>query len=265
MTYPVPDEIWSLAQPHVGKVVHVFDQLDSTNTLALQFGENAENDGLVLLARSQTGGRGQYGRVWQAPPESSVLMSVVLFPPKPLRRPAVLTAWAAVAVCETILKLTNLQAKIKWPNDVLIQGKKVCGILIEQRTTGQADFPLASVTGIGLNVAQSACDFEAANLPDAASLASSSGERLDYETVARELISQLDQHYVSMVEGELNTLESLWKWRLGLLGKNVIAEGVQQSQRGRLLDVTFAGIELQLGDEILRVAPESIRHLHAVD
>ena len=87
----------------------------------------------------QTAGRGQYGRVWTAPAGSSVLLSVLLFPPPALRRPTLLTAWAAVSVCETIQELANLSATIKWPNDVLINGRKVCGILIEQRTVANGE------------------------------------------------------------------------------------------------------------------------------
>src|SRR5262249_46624313 len=148
--------------------VHVHECLDSTNTIALSHGNDPSHHGSVFLTREQTAGRGQYGRSWQAPPGSSVLMSVLLFPPVELRRPALLTAWAAVSVCETILGLANLQARIKWPNDVLVHGKKVCGILIEQRTNGHPDFPLATVVGIGLNVTQSADMFEQAGLPLAA-------------------------------------------------------------------------------------------------
>ena len=205
---------WTLPTNQLGKNVRIYDCLDSTNTLALSFGDDPSRHGLVILARAQTAGRGQYGRTWQAPPESSVLMSVLLFPPPPLRRPALLTAWAAVSVCETILKLTNLQARIKWPNDVLIQGKKVCGILIEQRTTGHADFPLATVVGIGLNVTQSADMFEQAGLPDAASLASVSNQMFLFEDVAKELIRQLDEQYHRLIQGDLNTLEALTRPRV---------------------------------------------------
>src|SRR5207249_2250573 len=120
----------------------------------------------------------------------SVLLSVLLFPPPALRRPALLTAWATVSVCETILKLANLQAKIKWPNDVLVRGRKVCGILIEQRTTGHAEHPLAAVVGIGLNLTQSAEAFEAAGLPLAGSLASMSGTTLAHDEVAKILIHE---------------------------------------------------------------------------
>lgn len=257
-----PDAIWALANRNLGRVVYVFDCLDSTNSLALALADNPAQHGLVLLSREQTGGRGQYGRSWHAPSGSSVLMSVLLFPPAELRRPALLTAWAAVSVCETILKLANLQATIKWPNDVLVLGKKVCGILIEQRNTGHADFPLAAVVGIGLNVTQSAEMFEQAGLPLAASLASLSGSSFAYEEVAKELIRQLDEHYHLLVGGDFNTLESLWKCRLGLLGKAVVVEGVKQQYRGRLLEVTFAGLELEVaGGEMVRLQPETIRHI----
>src|SRR5437660_444204 len=111
---PSEFDVWSLPTLHLGRTVRVYDALDSTNTLALSLAHAPTNHGLAILARSQSAGRGQYGRSWQAPPGSSVLMSLLLFPPAELRRPAVLTAWAAVAVCEAILKLANLQAKIKW-------------------------------------------------------------------------------------------------------------------------------------------------------
>jgi len=163
-----PADIWNLPTRRLGRQTIVFNQLDSTNTFAAPLADDPANDGLVVVAREQTAGRGQYGRVWQAPPGSSVLMSVLLFPPAPLRRPALLTAWAAVSVCETILQLAKLQAKIKWPNDVLIHGKKVCGILIEQRTGASAEFPLATVVGVGLNITQSAEMFAQAGLPLAA-------------------------------------------------------------------------------------------------
>jgi BirA family biotin operon repressor/biotin-[acetyl-CoA-carboxylase] ligase len=266
MIMPTPDEIWRLDSAQLGRRIHVHDRLDSTNTLALSFGHDPNQHGLVVLAREQSAGRGQYGRSWLAPPQSSVLLSVLLFPPAHLRQPALLTAWAAVSVCETIRTLADLQANIKWPNDVLIRGKKVCGILIEQRTTAHADFPLATVAGIGLNVTQSAEMFAQANLPDAASLASLTGRAFAYEQVAKELIRQLDQQYHLLHDGDVHTLETLWKSRLGLLGKNVIAEGVNEVHCGRLLDVTFGELVLEKASGgVVRIAPESVRQIRSTE
>src|SRR5260370_19576938 len=187
-----PHETRELPNRHLGRRVLVFPRLDSTNTLALSLAGDPSQHGLVLLAEEQSAGRGQYGRSWQAPLRSSVLMSLLLFPPPALRRPALLVAWAAVSVCELVQAATGLAATIKWPNDVLIHGKKVCGILIEQRNSGNPVLPLATVVGLGLNVTQPAEAFAAANLPDAGSLLSMSGTLLALGDVASRLVVQLD-------------------------------------------------------------------------
>jgi BirA family transcriptional regulator, biotin operon repressor / biotin---[acetyl-CoA-carboxylase] ligase len=261
MTLPKPDAHWALDDHVLGRRVSIYNQLDSTNTFTLAHAHDPGQHGLVVLAREQTAGRGQHGRSWQAPAGSSVLMSFLLFPPPHLRRPALLTAWAAVSVCEAIGKIANLQAAIKWPNDVLIRGKKVCGILIEQRTNGNTEFPLASVVGICLNVTQSAEMFAQAQVPDACSLSQMAQRSFGFEEVARALIAELDAQYAALVAGDFADLETQWRQRLGLLGKMVGVEGVNQIYRGRLLDVTLTTVELEIGGELLRLTPESVKHL----
>lgn len=260
MPEPSPEILRSDRQ-HIGRQVWLYPSLDSTNTLALALADRVDLDGLAILAREQTAGRGQHGRTWQATPASSVLLSVLLFPPAHLRRTPVFISWAAVAVAETVLRLANQQARIKWPNDVLLLGKKICGILIEQRTTSNPDAPLATVIGIGLNVRQTAEDFAAGGLTLAGSLRSQAAVELDTRQVAEVLLEELDAAYAPLVRGETGDLESLWKWRLGLLGKQVWVEGVHQRHAGRLLDVTFAGVELEQEDGVIVLAPESIRQL----
>src|SRR5215213_3318554 len=112
---------------HIGRRHIHLDATDSTNTRAAE----PAHAGTVVSADLQTRGRGQHGRVWESPPGVNVLLSALLFPPPALRRPVVLTAFAAVVVGETVLQVTGKQSRIKWPNDVLLGGKKVCGILIE--------------------------------------------------------------------------------------------------------------------------------------
>jgi biotin-(acetyl-CoA carboxylase) ligase len=92
-------------------------------------------------------------------------------------------------------------------------------------------------------------------------LASISGQSLQFETVAKELIRELDQQYHLLLDGDVHTLESLWKWRLGLLGKNVTVEGLNQVHRGRLMDVTFDGVSIDSDGDIILLQPEAIRHL----
>src|SRR5436190_13637804 len=171
-----PRETWHFDTERIGRRVLVYDSLDSTNTRGAALAATDDADGLVLIADVQTAGRGQYGRVWQSRPGGSLLMSVVLRPPAELRRPVVLTAWAAVSVAEAVLALTGAQARIKWPNDLLVRGKKVCGILIEQTGTGGE---VTTVAGIGLNLNQTADEFAQATLPDATSLGILTGGLID--------------------------------------------------------------------------------------
>ena len=172
-----------------------------------------------------------------------------------------MTAWGAVAVCEVIQQLTGLQATIKWPNDILVAGKKVCGFLIEQKTTGRPEAPLATVVGLGLNVTQPADDFAAANLPDAASLASLTGKTLSVDAVARDLFHRMDDEYERLLSGDLASLEALWQWRLGLIGNRVVVETAEGARRGELLDVAFDGVTLKIGHEIVHLVPEAVRQV----
>jgi BirA family biotin operon repressor/biotin-[acetyl-CoA-carboxylase] ligase len=249
-----PPTEWHLDSHHIGRRVLVFDQLESTNTHAASLANDSRNNGLVILANEQTAGRGQHGRSWLCGAGAGVLLSVLLFPPEPLRRPAILTAWAAVSVCEAIRRLTGLQAKIKWPNDVLIRGRKVCGILIEQAR--------GTVVGVGLNVNQTAEDFARAELPEAGSLSLFSDTALDCQQTTRALIEQLDEEYERLLQGDFATLEACWKWRIGLLGKPVIAECADGTYRGRLREVGWEGVELELSTgDVLRLLPERVQHL----
>jgi BirA family biotin operon repressor/biotin-[acetyl-CoA-carboxylase] ligase len=250
----LPREEWQLATRRLGRRVLLFDRVESTNTLAASLAADPSNDGVAILAAEQTAGRGQHGRRWQCPAGAGVLLSLVLFPPPALRRPALLTAWAAVSVCETVRQSTGLQAKIKWPNDVLLRGRKICGILIEHAR--------AAVVGIGLNVNQSAASFTEAGLTEAGSLALFAGTPLDRAQVARLLLAHLDEEYERLCQGDLDTLEACWKWRLGLLGKQVEAECPDGMHRGRLREVSWEGLELERPDgSALRLLPETVRHL----
>lgn len=241
----------------LGRRVLVYDQVDSTNIQAAALAHDPANDGVVLLAREQTGGRGQHGRSWLSDPDTSVLLSVLIFPPLNLRRPVILAAWAANSVCETVRQLLGLQAKIKWPNDVLLRGRKVCGILIEQAS--------GVVVGIGLNVNQTRDSFAAAGLPQAGSLAMFAGRPLDCSEVARTVIGVLDEEYDRLHQGDWAALESCWKWRTGLLGKQVMVECTEGMFCGRLRELSWEALELELDDQETRqIQPESVRHITAI-
>lgn len=191
-------------------------------------------------------------------------MSVVLYPPPELRRPAVLTAWAALAVGDAVFKLTGVQARIKWPNDLLVRGKKVCGILIEQGVGAGAP---RTVVGIGLNLNQTVEDFTAAELPDAASLGVVSGREFEVRTAADVVIRCLDAEYSRLHAGERVAVEADWKWRIGLLGRQVIVERTDGTHlRGRLREMSFDGLEVEVDGPLPAVIPpEAVAHVWAAE
>lgn len=259
----LPRETWTHDTLHIGRRALVYDEVESTNSLAAGFALGGTDvHGVALVADHQRAGRGQYGRAWQSRPRSSLLMSVVLRPPPELRRPVILTAWAAVGVAEAVLALTGAQAKLKWPNDLLIQGKKVCGILIEQTSTATG---LTTVAGIGLNLNQTAEEFAAAELPNATSLGVISGKPVESRAAAAAVLQKLDFEYTRLLAGERVALEADWKWRIGLLGRPVVVEVVGgATATGRLLDMSFDGLEVADDGGFVRViAPESVVHLRA--
>jgi BirA family biotin operon repressor/biotin-[acetyl-CoA-carboxylase] ligase len=231
--------------------------LESTNSTAARLANGPDSiDGLALVARYQSAGRGQYGRVWQSRPGHSLLLSVALQPPRELCRPVILTALAAVAVAEAIYALTSIQARLKWPNDLLVHGKKVCGLLIEQHAS-------TVVVGIGLNLLQRAEEFGAVGLPEATSLAMFGGRGIAVRAAAEAVLGRLDVGYARLLAGERISLEADWKWRIGLLGRQVEVEMMDGAVvEGRLHELGFNGLELEVADGLFRViVPEAVAHL----
>lgn len=249
-----PRAVWSLPTRRIGRRVLLFGSLDSTNNYAASLAHDAANDGLVVMADNQSAGRGQYGRQWQSLPGQGILLSALLFPPPELRRPVVLAAWATVAVCDTVERLTGLEPRIKWPNDVFVSGRKVCGILIEQGR--------GTVAGIGLNVNQSAAAFAAAGLPEAGSLASLTATTFDVAAAARLLVEELDRRYCQLLEGATAAVEAIWQRRLGLTGRPVAVETTTATYCGELRTLTFEQIAVKTAaGETVRPSPESVRQL----
>jgi BirA family biotin operon repressor/biotin-[acetyl-CoA-carboxylase] ligase len=209
----------------IGQQLRHFAILDSTNSYLLD--RIDEQHGIAILADEQTAGRGQQGRRWHASPRSSVLLSVLLHPPKQLMRPIVLTAFASVSACAII----GQEARIKWPNDVLVDGKKIAGILIEQREQGV-------VVGIGLNVAQTAEDFEKLQLPGATSLQMLGRERQSVE-VAHELLDVMDHVYQLLLHEGETQLQIRWRNLIGLHGQRVRVQTSDGDLEGQLSELSF--------------------------
>ncbi len=255
MADPNDAEDWQLPAAHIGRRTLIYPRVDSTNTVAANLAVDASHDGLAVLAHEQTAGRGQHGRTWSTPPGMSVLLSVALFPPPSLVRPVVLTAWAAVAVGRTVCELAGVQPRIKWPNDVLVDSKKIAGILIERRH--------ATVAGIGLNVNQSASDFAALGLNEAISLATITGRAHSWQATVRLLLAKLDVSYAGLLSGDLTGLEADWRRLIALERKDVCVNTItEQEHHGRLVDCSFDELRLETANgQVMDFKPEAVRHI----
>ena len=239
-----PDQIeWELGTGRVGRRVAVWEKVASTNDLAMRAAASAANDGLVILAEEQTAGRGRWGRTWAAPKGSAILMSVLLFPPEGLGDPAWLTALGAVAVAEVVEAWTGQVARIKWPNDVRVDGRKVAGILVERGA--------GAVVGIGLNARAGPGDFPEELRRAATSMAmlAPAGMHVDRSEVARGLIRRLDAWYAEGLARGPGALGAAWKGRLERLGEPVRVRTPAGPVDGRWVDA-----DLMRG---LVIAPES--------
>jgi BirA family biotin operon repressor/biotin-[acetyl-CoA-carboxylase] ligase len=208
----------------VGQKVIYYPTLTSTNDIAKRQAQQGVVEGTVVIAEEQTAGKGRIKRLWLSP-KGSIALSVVLYPSLAYLPSLIMVASLAVVHC--IEKVTGLRAQIKWPNDVLINGKKVCGILVESEVRGkQVDY---AIIGIGVNVNLRLSDF-----PDIAPFATSLSHELGRDVSRRDMIrcllAEIERLYLILPSGDLVYQE--WRHNLVTLGKRVQASSGEATYTG---------------------------------
>ena len=200
--------------------------------------DTAQPEGAVAVCEEQTGGRGRQGRVWEAPARSSILVSILLRPP-PERRAAELSLVAGVAAALVVERATGLAAQIKWPNDVMLDRRKVAGCLAEMRDG-------AVVLGIGLNVNQGPDYLPAETRTPAGSLRSVTGRVLERGPILAGLLLELEHRYDAWRDAGLDAIYDDLGARDFLRGRRVTVDGVEGTAQmitrdGRLQVSTESG------------------------
>ena len=208
----------------------------------------AQPEGAVAVCEEQTSGHGRMGRVWDAPAGSSILVSVLLRPPRE-RRAAELTLVAGVATAIVVERATGLAAQIKWPNDVMLDRRKVAGILAELKDG-------AVVLGIGLNVKQGPGELPAGTRMPAGSLRSVTGRVLERGPILADLLLELEQRYDAWCDGGFDAIYDDLGARDFLRGRRVTVDGVDGTAQmirrdGRLEVSTSSGSVLVESGEVL--------------
>jgi len=229
-----------------------FDEITSTNTHAAKLAAEGCSEGMTVVAGMQTHGKGRLGRSWESPAGKGIYMSVLLKPDVEPYETPVLTLAAAVAVSDAIKEATGLDTGIKWPNDLVIDGKKVCGILFEMMS--EADRVSNVILGIGINYSQEPEDFPAELKDRAISLKTASekgavppcttpGSMPEFSrlSVIRAVLKQLDIVVRMVINGRTDEVLAIWKDKSVTLGREVsfTLKGVQYS--GVATDITGDG------------------------
>jgi len=220
-------------------------QTASTQNVAIEQGRHGAVEGLVVSAGEQSAGRGRLRRSWVSPPGASLLISVLLRPPAPVLPSIVMIA--ALAVARAIARAApELSPQIKWPNDVLLNERKTCGILVETAYDEPADVPSFTVLGIGLNV-----NWDTSTVPEiaetATSLAREAGRDFSLRDVLQRLLEELETVYEGAKSGE--DILSLWRQSLITLGRRVHVQGGDVSADGVAEGVDSSGALLLRTDE----------------
>lgn len=244
----------------LGSKVVFLSTVDSTNNYAKKLALEGAGEGTVVLAENQASGKGRLGRTWDSADKKGIWMSVILRPDVPPEEVQLITLAASVAVVKALRESTGIEAGIKWPNDIILDNKKVCGILTEMNSEMEAVNFI--ILGIGINVNQLKEDFPDEIRDTAVSLRSYSQNKGNFDTcfynrseIIKKLLFELEQIYIKIVNSDSNEVVEEWKKHSVTLKKEVrviskgdmftgIAEDITRD--GRLIVTCDHGVKREI-------------------
>lgn len=219
------------------EIIH-YKETDSTNARARELADQGAPEGTLVVAESQTQGRGRQGRAWFSPSGAGIYASLIVRPSMPSNEATRITFLTAVAAAETLLHLTTLDVKIKWPNDILANGKKVAGILTEISTEqGVVDY---AVVGLGMNV-------NTPGFPDdirmrATSVLIETGERFSRPEILREYLTREEAYFRRLRTSGFGPILERWKELADTIGRQIRVEMMDKTYIGCVDNIDPEGI-----------------------
>jgi BirA family transcriptional regulator, biotin operon repressor / biotin---[acetyl-CoA-carboxylase] ligase len=215
----------------IGRDIRVFEQTTSTNDVIEKLARDGAKEGVVVFAESQTRGRGRLGRKWMSPARKGLWFSILLRPNLRPQKATQLTVAVATALRRAIESETGLKPEIKWPNDILIRGKKVAGILTE--LNAELDKVRYIILGIGVDVNMSAADYPSELRKLATSLKIELGNPVSRSELAATVLRELDNDYARVCDGQFEAVADEWEKHCSTIGRNVAIQTGERSVRGR--------------------------------
>jgi BirA family biotin operon repressor/biotin-[acetyl-CoA-carboxylase] ligase len=219
--------------------IHWLDRVDSTQTRAHQAYIAGATEGTVILAEQQHAGRGRFGREWHSPAGTGIYMSLILCPRIPLAQATHMTLLISVSLCRAIRKLTGANVTIKWPNDLLIKGYKISGILVD--TIAEADQVKTMIAGIGISVNMDLEDFPEPLRAKATSLKIATGHNLSREQLIISFFKQFEELYAIYLTKGFAPIRHLWEALTSTLQSHVVVTTPQGQVAGLAEGITENG------------------------
>ncbi|MGB7768954.1 MAG: biotin--[acetyl-CoA-carboxylase] ligase [Verrucomicrobiia bacterium] len=215
----------------IGRDIRVFEQTTSTNDVMEKLARDGVKEGVVVFAESQTKGRGRLGRKWISPAYKGLWFSVLLRPDLRPQEATQLTVVAATALCRAIQSETGLNPEIKWPNDILVGGRKVAGVLTE--LSAELDRVKHVILGIGVDVNLGAGEWPAELRKQATSLKIEAGRAVSRADLAAAVLRELDNDYGRVCAGQFAAVADEWEARCQTIGRNVAIQIGGRRVQGR--------------------------------
>jgi BirA family biotin operon repressor/biotin-[acetyl-CoA-carboxylase] ligase len=215
----------------IGRDIHVFQETTSTNDVIERFARDGMKEGVVVFAESQTKGRGRLGRKWLSPSAKGLWFSVLLRPSLRPQEATQLTVASATALRRAIQKQTGLKPGVKWPNDILVDGRKAAGILTEM--AAEVDRVKHLILGIGVDVNMNSGDFPADLRKTVTSLKIEMDKPVSRSELAVEVLRELDVDYHRVCSGEFAAVADEWEEHCTTIGQVVSIQTGNRHVRGR--------------------------------
>lgn len=231
----------------IGQNILYFDSCPTTQSIAHEEAANGAVDGTVVISEEQTAGKGRLARNWSSTKGKGIWMSIILRPDIPPQLAPQFTLVAAVAVTRAIADVTKITPSIKWPNDLLINGKKCTGILTELQA--EVDRVQSIILGIGVNVNQASEDFPEEIESIATSLKIETGQNVDRLVLTAKIFEYLEKYTNLYIEQGFRPLKLLWESFSDTIGKRIRASMVNREIVGKAIGITDEGVlQIQTDD-----------------
>jgi len=236
-----------------GKYLFILSEVDSTNTFAKHKAQEGAPEGTAVITDFQTAGRGRQGRIWQSDPGKNLLMSLILRPRLQARSVRCLTLAMATVLVKTLEVFIKIEQanpppiEVKWPNDVLVDGKKIAGILTESSIRDQYfDY---IIIGIGLNVNQEVDKLDDEVSAKATSLLEITGVQFERERLIAHILTNFEKYYIQLERSNYSNIVSDWKNYWKMKGLRVQIETPLLTEWGELIEVNSHGYLLYKTDD----------------